>query len=66
MRRISIITAAVSLCALLLLTYIHAYEAGIRHAMQDAIVTHTPYSVSILLDGELWFHFADLAERFGD
>ena len=61
MRRISIITAAVSLCALLLLTYAHAYEAGIRHAMQDAIVTHSPSTISIMIDGELWFHEAELS-----
>ena len=63
MRRISIITAAVSLCALLLLTYVHAYEAGIRHALQDSIVTHSPTTVSILLDGELWFHEAELTNH---
>lgn len=63
MRRLSIITAAVSLCALLLLTYIHAYDAGIRHAMQNSIVTHSPSTISIMIDGELWIHEAELSGK---
>lgn len=62
MRRL-IISAAACLCAVLLLVYIHAYEAGIRHALQDSIITHSSTTVSILLDGELWFHEAELTNH---